>query len=299
MTGDRTVVVTGATGRQGGAVARHLLADGWRVRAVTRRPAGAPARRLAALGADVVGADMADRDGLARAFDGAYGLFSVQNPMTSGVAGEIRQGRNVADAARRCGVHHVVYGSAGTGQSGTGIGSWESKLEVQAYLQELGLPLTVLRPNAFMELMTDRKFFPAASTWHVMPGLMGADRPVWWLCLDDLGAIAARVFADPARFVGRDLTLAADVRSIAECRQIWREVTGRPPRSIPMPVWMFERFVGTDLTTMWRWLRTADIEVDLAATRELLPTASDVREWLVRTRAGGSVSGPGGRRGRR
>jgi uncharacterized protein YbjT (DUF2867 family) len=298
VTGDRMIAVTGATGRQGGAVARHLLSEGWRVRALTRRPEGGPARRLAALGADVVGADMTDQDGLVRAFGGAHGVFSVQNPMISGIEGEILQGRNVADAARQCGVRHVVYGSAGTGESGTGIGSWESKLVVQAHLQELGLPLTVLRPNAFMELMTDRKFFPPASTWHVMPELMGAGRPVWWLCLDDLGAIAARVFADPDRFVGVDLKLAADVRSIAECREIWREVTGRPPRSIPMPVWMFERFVGTDLTTMWRWLRTADIDVDLAQTSEILPAAAGVREWLVRTRARGSVSGPAGRRGR-
>jgi uncharacterized protein YbjT (DUF2867 family) len=296
VTGDRIVVVTGATGRQGGAVARHLLADGWRVRALTRRPERRRARELAALGAEVVGADMTDQEGLARALDGAYGVFSVQNPMISGTDGEIAQGRNVADAARRTGVRHVVYASAGTGATGTGIGSWESKLVVQRHLEDLGLPLTVLRPNAFLELMTDRGYFPAVSTWHLMPELMGADRPVYWLGVDDLGAIAARAFADPATFVGRDLKLAADVRSLAECRRIWREVTGRAPRSLPMPVWMFERFVGTDLTTMWRWLRTAEIDVDPAETLQILPTASGVREWLLQRR---SVSGPGGRRGRR
>jgi uncharacterized protein YbjT (DUF2867 family) len=278
---DRVVVVTGATGRQGGAVARHLLSEGWRVRALTRRPDGERARALTALGADVVGADLARRGTLSPVFRDAYGVFSVQNPMTSGVEGEVQQGRHVADAARESGVRHVVYGSAGTGQPGTGIGSWESKLEVQAHMQALGLPLTVLRPMAFMELMTDKAFFPPVSTWYLMPKLMGTDRPVWWICVDDLGAIAARVFADPDRFIGADLRLAADIRSNAECRAIWRAVTGRSPRSFPLPEWLFKRFVGTDPTTMWRWLSTAEIDVDPAQTREILPSASGVQEWLA------------------
>jgi uncharacterized protein YbjT (DUF2867 family) len=280
---DRVVVVTGATGRQGGAVARHLLSDGWRVRALTRKPKGKPARRLAALGAEVVGADMARRATLDVAFRDAYGVFSVQNPMTAGFDGEIDQGKNVADAAKKAGVQHVVYGSAGIGRR-AGVGSWDSKLIVQAHMETLGLPLTVLRPTAFMELMTDRGFFPPVAMWHLMPKLMGVERPVLWLCVDDLGAIAAKAFADPNRFIGADLHLVAEVRSNAECREIWREVNGRAPRRFPMPTWMFERFVGTDLTTMWRWLHANDIDVDGAQTRDILPTASTVQEWLSRLR---------------
>ena len=98
-----TVVVCGATGRQGGAVARHLVADGWSVRALTRTPDSAKARTLAGLGMEVVGADMSDRSSLDVAMDGAYGLFSVQNGMLSGFEAEVAQGRNVADAARAAG----------------------------------------------------------------------------------------------------------------------------------------------------------------------------------------------------
>ena len=282
---DRVVAVTGATGRQGGAVARHLLSDGWQVRALTRKPDGPAARALAALGAEMVGADMMDQGDLVHAFGGAYGVYSVQNFMPAGTDAEIKQGRNVADAAKATGVEHVVYGSAGTGAADTGIGSWNSKLAVQAHLEELGLPHTVLRPMAFMELMTDKGFFPPVSTWSLMPRLMGYDRPVGWICLQDLGAIAARVFAEPDRFIGADLSLVSDVQSIAQCRQFWREVYGRPPRRLPMPVWMFERFVGSDLITMWRWLRTARIDFDPVPTRSLLPTALTVREWLVQRRS--------------
>jgi uncharacterized protein YbjT (DUF2867 family) len=278
---NRMVAVTGATGRQGGAVTAHLLAAGWRVRALTRKPNGAPARRLAALGAEVVGADMADRDALVRAFSGAHGVYSVQNSMISGVEAEITQGKNVGEAAKHVNVQHLVYGSAGLGFAGTGVGSWESKLTVQAHLESLGLPLTVLRPTAFMELMTDRDFFPPVSTWNLMPRFTGPDTPIGWICVDDLGAVAALAFADTDRFVGRTIGLVADVQSNDECRDTWREVTGRPPRRYPMPVWMFKRFVGTDLITMWQWLRTERPDFDPSETRALLPAAATVREWLT------------------
>jgi uncharacterized protein YbjT (DUF2867 family) len=282
--GNAVIAVTGATGRQGGAVVRHLLARGWRVRALTRTPGSARARALAARGVDVVACTMMDAGSLAAAFRGAYGAFSVQNPMISGLRAEVTQGTNVAEAAAAQGVQHLVYGAAGIGTAGSGVGSWESKVVVAAHARRLGVPLTVLRPMAFMELMTDKDFYPSVSTWHLMPKLMGEGRPVPWLCVDDLGAIAARAFAEPDVFVGEDLALAADLRSIAECREIWRRATGRAPRGFPVPVRVFERFVGTDLTTMWRWLRTEDVPVDVAETRRLLPTASTVEQWVRRRR---------------
>lgn len=244
-------------------------------------PTATKRAKLAAAGAEVVKADMGEPATLAPAFEGAHGVYSVQNPMISGLEGEVAQGRNVADAAKAAGVQHLVRGSAGIGYK-TGVGSWDSKLAVRDYLRELGLPVTELRPMAFMELMTDKSYFPPVSTWHLMPKLMGADRPVVWISVEDLGAIAARVFADPDRFLGADIPLAADVRSITECREVWGEVMGKAPRRFPMPVWMFERFVGTDLTTMWQWLRTADIPLETAPTLEILPSAMTVREWLIR-----------------
>ncbi len=286
MASGRTVAVVGATGRQGGAVARHLLADGWRVRALSRRPESSAARELAARGADVVRADLGDRDSLIRAFDGVSGVFSVQNPMIDGLDAEVRHGNSVADAAKDARVGHVVYGSAGIGVAGTGVGSWESKLVVQAHMEALRLPLTVVRPMAFMELMTDKAFFPPVAMWYLMPKLMGSGRPVPWICVDDLGAVVARAFADPGRFIGEDIKVASEVLSIAECRAVWREVVGRPPRRFPMPVWMFERFVGPDLTTMWRWLRDGHFDIDPGVTHKIVPTVSTVREWLTRRFAG-------------
>lgn len=205
--------------------------------------------------------------------------------MISGLEAEIRQGKHVADVAREAGVRHLVYGSAGMDEPGTGVGSWDSKLQVEAHMRALNLPLTILRPTALMELMTDRVYYPPVSTWQLMPKLMGEDRPVGWLAADDLGAIAATVFADPDRFLGQDLRLASDVQSIHQCRDLYRAVMGRAPRRAPMPIWLFERFVGPDPTTMWRWLGTHKVAFDPGPTRAILPEAHRVETWLQTQKA--------------
>jgi uncharacterized protein YbjT (DUF2867 family) len=278
------VAVCGATGRQGGAVTRSLLGARWHVRALTRRPQGREARELVRLGAEVVRADMNEPSSLRGAFDGASGVYSVQNGITNGFDREVVQGRNVADAARASAVGHLVYGSAGTGQAGTGIPSWESKLPVEEHVRSIGLPFTILRPMAFMELMTDKSFYPTVGTWRIWPKLTGDDRPIPWLSVQDLGVIAATAFAHPDEFVGMDVKLASDVRTLGECRSIYRDVTGRDPRSFPMPLWLFDRFTRKDVTSLWRWLRTGVPELDTAPTRAILPSAMTVREWLTRIR---------------
>ena len=108
--------------------------------------------------------------------------------------------------------------------------------------------------------------------------------PVPWLSVDDLGEIAARTFARPDRFVGKDLPLASDLQPLAECRKMYGEVMGHQPRSLPMPMRMFDLFTKRDLTTMWRWCRTGPVPLDTSPTRAILPSALTVRQWLERTR---------------
>jgi uncharacterized protein YbjT (DUF2867 family) len=234
------------------------------------------------MGAAVVRADMDDPGTLREAFEGAHGVFSVQNGIASGFDREIAQGRNVADAAKAAGVAHLVYASAGPGAPGTGTGvpSWESKLPVEQHIRTVGVPFTILRPTAFMELMTDKKFYPAVGTWRIWPKLTGDDRPIPWLSVRDVGAITAKAFAEPEGFGSMELELAGDVQTLAACRSIFGEVMGRDPRSFPMPMWLFDQFTRHDVLTMWRWLRTGDATANLDATRAVLPEALTVRTWL-------------------
>jgi uncharacterized protein YbjT (DUF2867 family) len=157
-------------------------------------------------------------------------------------------------------------------------------------MRALGLPVTVLRPMAFMELMSDKDLYPPLAMWHLMPRLIGPAK-IPWLAVDDLGAIAAAAFDDRERFVGQTLFLSADVQSVGECRAIWEEERGRAPRRFPMPQRLFERFGGKDLMTMWRWLRSGPIPLDTAPTRQLRPQALTVREWIRKLDEGGKRRG--------
>ena len=231
----KTIAVIGATGRQGGQVARRLLEQGWRVRAITRNPESKKAEALKTLGAEVAKANLEDQASLEAAFAGSYGLYDIQIPVSGKIEVEIGQGRNAAEAAKKTGIRHVVYGSAGIGPQKTGIEQWDAKLEITKIMNALGLPLTTLRPMAFMELMTDPTYYPQSSTWYVWPKLSGIHRPIGWLSVQDVGAIAHKAFANPDDFLGRDLPLAADVQSLAECREIFKEVTGKYPSRFPMP----------------------------------------------------------------
>ena len=280
----KTIAVIGATGRQGGQVVRHLLEQGWQVRALSRNPGAQKAGPLRALGAQVVQANMDDRGSLEAAFANAYGVYVTGVPVPGKMEVEIRQGKNTAEAARASGVKHVVYGSAGPGEDKTGIEQWDAKIEVTRAMKELGLPVTVLRPMAFMELMTDPNYYPSSSTWYIWPRLTGGDRPIVWLSVQDLGAIAARVFAEPERFIQQDLKLASDVQTLEQCRAIYQEVTGKAPSRFPMPMFLFEAFVGKDIPRMWRWLRTHPVSLETGPTLEILPEALTVRTWLERMR---------------
>jgi len=122
-----TILVTGATGKQGGAVARELLANGYKVRAITRAPEGEAARALTAQGAEIVQADLDDPASLEQALSGVWGVFAVQNTWEAGVEREEEQGKRIADLAKRQGVQHYVYSSVSSAHRSTGIPHFDNK----------------------------------------------------------------------------------------------------------------------------------------------------------------------------
>ena len=199
-------MVFGSTGNIGGAAARELLKRGWHVRGVTRSPESEKAHILAELGVEVVRGDMEDREALERVFAGIKHVLSVQSWTQSGVDGEIRQGKLVADASHAAGVEHLVYASAGTGDAETGVPHFDCKLKVEAYMRELGLPFTIVRPTPFMELMSEKEFFPALGTWGAEPKVVGWELPIPWVAVHDLGKAVASIFDAPERWIGHDIS---------------------------------------------------------------------------------------------
>lgn len=278
----RWILVTGATGRQGGAVVRHLLKRGWGVRGLTRNPDKPKAKALSELGAQMVKGDLNDEKKIRYFFEGIWGVFSVQNPWISGLEKEVEHGVRVARLSRECNVSHLIYSSAGPGKPGTGVPHFESKVAIEKAVRESDVPYTILRPAGFMEMMTDRDFFPELVAWNVTSKVMGSDFPMSWIACDDIGAVAAEIFSSPESFIGRDVPISGDVKSMRECLEIYRSVFNRNPKRIPVPVWLF-RLMQKDLYRMYSWMKQSSSagEEVVWQTRVIHPETKSVKEWML------------------
>ena len=199
---DKTVLVTGATGQQGGAVIRHMLPKGWKLRALTRNPASREAKALALQGVEVVQGDLDDPASLARAVDGVYGVYSVQDFWAVGARREVQQGKNLAVIAKKAGVKHFVYSSVAGAERNTGIPHWESKWEIENAIRDLRLPGTMLRPVAFME-----NYYIDQVEIGILKGKLAdpvrGDKPYQTIATEDIGAFVALAFERPAEFIGK------------------------------------------------------------------------------------------------
>ncbi|QVQ52838.1 NmrA/HSCARG family protein [Spiractinospora alimapuensis] len=264
-----TVLVVGATGNQGGATARHLLAGGHQVRALVRDPSSPAAVALAELGATLVQGDMEDPSSLRRAMRGVDGVFSVQGladtPET--LAAEVRQGINVADAAQATEVRHLVYSSVGGAERETGIDHFESKAEVERHILAQGIPATILRPVFFMENLL---MFAEAEEERVVALPVKPDRPMQLIAVDDIGAFAADAFGSPETFLHRQIELAGDELTFPEIAEVFTEVTGTPTR-----------FEGLAIEgRMLEWFAESGYQADIPALRQLRPHLMTFRDFL-------------------
>jgi uncharacterized protein YbjT (DUF2867 family) len=233
------VLVTGATGKQGGATARALLTAGEDVHAFVRDPDGSRAKDLAALGATLVVGNLDDPASLAAAMAGARGVFSVQTPDLADLMGdgEVRHARNLATAAAAAGVAQIVHTSvSGAARDepidearwGAFMGHyWRSKAAAERAARDACVAhVTILRPSTFMENFVRPSFYFADGTSDHLLVALDLDVVQPFVAVDDIGAAAAAAFADPARFDGVALELAGDLRTFREAAAILGEVLG-------------------------------------------------------------------------
>lgn len=273
----RTILVIGATGNQGGAVARQLLAAGWQVRALSRRPEQPAAVALAARGVEVVRGDLNEPASLRAAMAGVYGAFSVQTMMEHGVAVEEQQGKAVADAAAATEVQHLVYSSVGGAERGTGIPHFESKWAVEQHIRALGLPATILRPTLFMEMFRQATFRTVMVS--LLASLVRTNKPVQLISVDDIGAFARLAFDQPDQFRGQALEIAGDSLTPRAIRTaFWRERrTWVPYLRVPA---VLLGGLPPELGQMLRWFDRAGYAADLPHLRGLHPQLRSFAAWL-------------------
>jgi uncharacterized protein YbjT (DUF2867 family) len=279
-THDKTVLVTGATGNQGGATARHLLAGGWRVRALVRDDTTPAAAELATAGVELVRGDLDDRASIDAAARDAYGIYSVQSANDN----EITQGKNVADAAKAANVRHLVYSSVGGVESQNrfyvehGWGPID-KWQIEQHIRDLGVPATILRPAGFMEdFISPARFYQNGSLnvpWH-------DDLVMQLIAIDDTGAFAALAFADPDAYLGTTMEITGDRLTAPQIADALSTAAGRqvPHTQIPLEA-LWEH--NAEVAKVFRWANETYYDTDLTPLRQAHPSLMDFGTWLDRS----------------
>jgi len=273
----RLILVSGATGQQGGSVARNLLERGFGVRALTRDPDKPEAKELAGLGAEVVSGDLEDASSIERVLDGVHGVFSVQQFFEAGYEGEVRQGVRLADAAKSAGVEHYVYSSVGSAHRETGILHFESKWEVEEHVRGSGVSYTVLRPVFFMQ---NWEFMREPILGGTLPQPLDPDRPLQMLAVEDIGVFVAMAFENPDEWIGRMVDLAGDEMAMLEIADTFARVTGRQVDYVQVPWEGFEEQMDEEATVMYRWFNDYGYEADIAALEKEHPGLLSLEQYL-------------------
>ena len=275
---ERLILVSGATGQQGGAVARSLLKRGFPVRALTRSPEKPEAQALAEGGAELVWGDLENRASLDQALEGVHGVFSVQNFWESGYEREVQQGKTLADAAKAAGVRHVVYSSVGSAHRKTGISHFDSKWEVEEHKRQINLPCTILRPVFFMqnwEMMREQILENGTLAQPLDP-----DKPFQQINAEDIGAFAALAFENPDEWLGREVDLAGDELTMPEIAETMSQVTGRKISYYQVPWDQFREQMGKEYAVMYEWFNEVGYEADILALRREYPELTTLEQYL-------------------
>jgi len=280
MTDNKIILVTGATGQQGGAVARELLAAGHKVRAMTRKPDGAAARALEKLGATVVGGDLDDSASVTRALNGAWGTFAVQNTWEAGVEKEEEQGKRFAELAHKAGVQHFVYSSVGSAHRNTGIPHFDNKWRVEETVRGLGFPShVVLRPVFFMENWASPWFKPAIDQGQLAVG-MKPDTVLQMIAVADIGKYGRYAFEHSRELNGRALDIAGDALTMPEVARAISAAAGRTVAFYSVPIEEVRKF-SDDFASMLEWFDKVGYEADIAArSKESAIRPTTFADWV-------------------
>jgi uncharacterized protein YbjT (DUF2867 family) len=279
---NKIIAVTGATGQQGGAVAQKLLAEGWKVRALTRDPNKPAAQAVAQAGAELVPGDMDSRSDLDAAFKGVHGVFSVQNFWLPNVGfeGEIRQGKNVADAAKDAGIQHLVYSSVGAAHRGMGQKHFESKWIIEQYIQSLDIPYTILRPAAFFENFNWERAVISNGILNAIGLRPDKERQI--IAVEDVAVFVALVLAKPEDYMGKTIELSGDALTESQIAEVFTRVVGSPVKLTP-PTGGNGRLAEEEMIAMFNFFNGEAYDADIPALRKLHPGLLTLEQYLRKT----------------
>jgi uncharacterized protein YbjT (DUF2867 family) len=273
---NRTILVTGATGKQGGALIDNLAGQGFTLRAMTRHPEGDAAAKLRAKGVEVVSGDLDDADSLTRALHGAWGVFGVQNTWEAGVEREEEQGKRLAQLAKAAGVHHYVYASVGSAHKQTGIPHFENKWRVEETVRSLQFPSYVIyRPVFFMENLTSPWFLNGDAIYSALE----PSTVLQMIAVADIGKYLAAAFTRAEPLNGREFDIAGDARTLPDTAAVIGRALGRAIRYVQIPLEEVRKN-SEDFALMLDWFNKVGYSADIERTsREFGITPTRLEEW--------------------
>jgi len=281
MKAERTILVTGATGKQGGAVARELLAHGHSLRALTRHPDSQAARALAGLGAEVIRGDLDDPASLTKAVQGVWGVFSVQNTWEAGVEREEEQGKRFARIAKDAGVQHFVYSSVGSAHRQTGIPHFENKWRIEETVRSLGFPShTILRPVFFMENFLGAGLKEGLQEGKLTLGIKPTT-VLQMIAVRDIGRYGLWAFENHQALNGRALDIAGDAQTMPETAKIIGAAAGREIEFAPTLIEEVRKF-SADYASMLEWFDAVGYDANIKNMSQesgIQPTA--LADWAA------------------
>jgi uncharacterized protein YbjT (DUF2867 family) len=279
MADQRRILITGATGKQGGAVIRELAGKGFDLWAMTRHPDGEAARALASTGARVVRGDLDDPSSLRAALAGVWGVFAVQNTWEAGVEREEEQGKRLAALARDAGVQHFVYSSVGSAHRHTGIPHFENKARIEETVRSLRFPShVIIRPVFFMENLNSPSFLNGDKIYAALdPATV-----MQMIAVGDIGRYGARMFTDASRLKGREIDLAGDAVTMPAAAKALGAGLGRPIEFVRIPIEQV-RQNSEDVAIMLEWFDRVGYNADIPALeREFGITSTSLAAWAAK-----------------
>lgn len=279
----KTILVTGATGRQGGAVVEHLIKNGFNVKALSRTPDSVSAQLLISKGITVVKGDMANLQSLKEAMKNCDGVFSVQNYFEYGAEKEIAFGKNMADAAKQNNISHFIYSSVCNADSNTGVPHFESKYTIEKHIKSIGLPHTILRPVKFME----NYYIP-----QVFKGILGGKlfdsiqpgKKHQMIALDDIGKYVVEAFTSSEIYLGKTIEISGDELTNEEVAETMAQVLGKKVKFKRLPLFIVKLVMDKELYLMFKWFNekgfTADASIQKTEFPSINPTS--FKEFLLK-----------------
>ncbi|OWY68963.1 NmrA family protein [cyanobacterium TDX16] len=293
---NQTILVTSATGNQGGAVARHLLQRGkFKVRTLVRDLNKSAAQALKQAGAELAKGDFNNRASLDRALQNVTGVFSVQT-FQDGLDAEIREGKAIADAASSAGIQHFVYSSVGSAERKTGVPHFDSKFQIEEYIRASGLPYTILRPVFFFYNYNSMRSMIEQGT---LSQPLNPNTKLQQLSEEDYGEMVAEVFARPVDFLHREIEVASVDKTMPEVAAAFSRVLGKTVNYQQIPFEAFEQQAGAEMTLMYRWFEDVGYGASLEELKREFPAPTDFesylrdRNWAKQTESASGVKSKG------